>query len=343
MKTKNHFISGTIFNYNIYTSKKILIVGPYPPPYGGVEIHIKRTKKKLEKQNNKVFVFDTALLKHNRSIVLFFLLKKLFKTKPDIVFFHEPTMSRLRLAAITFFKFFFRYKLVTIDHNCRLLYKYSDLNKKIFRFFIKRADKVVVIGNTTDKCYKDNFVKTKNYSIESPYLKPNFDEEKDILEKYPTRVLEFIKKRSPLITANAFMPVLIDNEDLYGFDMCVELIKKLKDKHKNIGLIFAVCKRGTENNKAYFETIKEEIKNYGLEKNFCFFINDKEFWPIIKQSDVFVRPTLSDSFGISVQEAIDCGVPAIASDVCVRPERTILFTKKSSVDFVNKVDTALKN
>jgi glycosyltransferase involved in cell wall biosynthesis len=40
------------------------------------------------------------------------------------------------------------------------------------------------------------------------------------------------------------------------------------------------------------------------------------YWPILKKIDLFVRPTLSDNFGISIAEALHFGKKAIASDVC---------------------------
>jgi glycosyltransferase involved in cell wall biosynthesis len=42
--------------------------------------------------------------------------------------------------------------------------------------------------------------------------------------------------------------------------------------------------------------------------------------------DVFLRPNRADAYGVSIQEALDAGVPAIASNVCTRPAGTHLFT-----------------
>jgi len=41
--------------------------------------------------------------------------------------------------------------------------------------------------------------------------------------------------------------------------------------------------------------------------------------------DLFLRPTREDGYGVSLQEAMDCGSIAIASDVCERPAGTQLF------------------
>ena len=216
-----HKYSDTIRN------KIILIIGPYPPPNGGVEIHIKRVKQKLESQKNIVTVFDTALDKNNKPKSIFSLIRLFFKKKPGIIYLHEPTISRLRLWMTTLIKLLFEVSVVTIDHNCRILYTYSKLNKTIFRFCMKQADETIVIGDTTDKCYKDNQVASNNYSIESPYLPPNTDEEEAIFKRYTPEIHNFINTHSPIITANAFTLSFYKGKDLYGLDMCIELIKDL--------------------------------------------------------------------------------------------------------------------
>jgi glycosyltransferase involved in cell wall biosynthesis len=45
----------------------------------------------------------------------------------------------------------------------------------------------------------------------------------------------------------------------------------------------------------------------------------------LRQSDVFVRPTLSDGDSIAVREAMTVGLPVVASDVGYRPPGIILF------------------
>nr|WP_307890068.1 hypothetical protein [Clostridium botulinum] len=39
---------------------KIAIIGPYPPPYGGISVHIKRMKLYLENKNIDVTVYNDA-------------------------------------------------------------------------------------------------------------------------------------------------------------------------------------------------------------------------------------------------------------------------------------------
>jgi len=327
---------------NSVSGKKILLIGPYPPPLGGVSIHIKRVAQKLEKQNNRVHIHNTSH-KHQSKISSFTSLVKNFCTiRPDIVYYHEPTESIQKLFVTVLFKYFLHYKLTTIDHDCRILYNFTKFKKIFFKKLLSRADHAVIIGNTTKNCYCDNKItKIKSCSVESPFLPPHFEDEQKLLQQFSQSVHEFIKTHRPLITANAFTPALVKNKDLYGFDLCIELVKELCTKHPHIGLIFGICKIETNEQKNYFEKIQQTIDQIGLTDHFYFFINKPEFWPLIKKSDLFVRPTISDSFGISVQEALTMGIPAIASNVCIRPSQTILFKTGDKTDFIDKVENVL--
>ena len=98
LKELKHKYSNKIYN------KKILIIGPYPPPMGGVSIHIKRVKTKLENQNNTVHVFDTSEKFSNKVRSLLELIKKIHSTKPNLIFYHEPAESIQKFALIIFLK-----------------------------------------------------------------------------------------------------------------------------------------------------------------------------------------------------------------------------------------------
>lgn len=83
--------------------------------------------------------------------------------------------------------------------------------------------------------------------------------------------------------------------------------------------------------------MKELISNLGIESNFYFLTGQKELWPLFKQSDLMIRPTYSDCYGISIAESLYFDSPAIASAVCDRPEGTVLFKNRDTDDLYKKV------
>ncbi|MDF9507906.1 glycosyltransferase, partial [Bacillus cereus] len=74
-----------------------------------------------------------------------------------------------------------------------------------------------------------------------------------------------------------------------------------------------------------------------------FLTGQKELWPLFKKSDIMIRPTYSDAYGISIEEAIYFNCRAIASNVCNRPEGTILFENRNINDLVFNIERCIED
>ena len=81
----------------------------------------------------------------------------------------------------------------------------------------------------------------------------------------------------------------------------------------------------------------------GKPDRFYFMTGQKEIWPLFKKTDLMIRPTYSDGYGISIAESLYFGCPAIASNVCLRPKGTILFKNRDLDDLATKAMLVLKN
>jgi glycosyltransferase involved in cell wall biosynthesis len=112
-----------------------------------------------------------------------------------------------------------------------------------------------------------------------------------------------------------------------------------KNEFPNVGFIICISKIGNEK---FFLSMVNKIKQYKLENSIYILLGNHLYWPILKKIDLFVRPTLSDNFGISIAEALHFGKKAIASDVCRRPKDTILFKGGDKKDFFEKVYYSLQ-
>jgi glycosyltransferase involved in cell wall biosynthesis len=153
--------------------------------------------------------------------------------------------------------------------------------------------------------------------------------------------MEFLKARRPAIIAAAFAPKLLDGVDLYGLDMCLQLLAELKKDYPQAGVLLALaqCENGSDT--THMSYLYSRSTELGIDKDVHWLIGCGEIWPLFRHADVFVRPTAADSFGISVAEAISVGTSAVASDVCQRAEGAILFRSRDQDDFKTKVLRAL--
>lgn len=311
---------------------KILIIGSAPPPLGGVTVFIKRLKHKLIKENNLVDIFD-----YSREFILLRYLKLflLFFQKYDRIELNILTLP----IAIIFLIFNLPQKTNYIVHSNRNVDNWSRLKRLIFKTFLIRCGNVILVGpHLLEPFIKVNIKLDKNIKIQNAYLPPNLEEEKEILSSYPKELNVFIEEHKPLLMANAFKIVFYNNEDLYGLDLCVQLIKSLKKEFSDIGLVFALPEIGDSD---YFNQIKELINKGNLNKNIFFMTGQKEMWPLFNKVDIFLRPTNTDGDSVSVREALYLNCKVIASDVCDRPKNTILFKNRNIDDLTRRCKDVL--
>lgn len=125
------------------------------------------------------------------------------------------------------------------------------------------------------------------------------------------KILPGIKKdEQTFITVGAIKP-------RKGQDICIEALHLLKKDYPHVKLIIV----GTPQNKTFFETIKNNIKKYGLEKNIIFTgkISDEELIKLYNSVSVYVQPSRVDKSGsfegapLTLLEASACGLPIIGT------------------------------
>jgi glycosyltransferase involved in cell wall biosynthesis len=155
----------------------------------------------------------------------------------------------------------------------------------------------------------------------------------------PTALQPFAAAHAPLVAFNSSI-VSVDGEDLYGHDLALDLLSRLRADGLNGGLIICLC----GNSPAYADLwarIQARAQQADVLGHVLFIEPGHEFGPVLELADVFVRPTRFDGWGVSVAEAVLLNVPAVASDVCDRVSGAYLFKSGDLDDLVDKVKSAL--
>ncbi len=315
------------------SDKKIELWGTYPPPIGGVSIHVKRLITYLNEiqcvylknfrgapvNNVKYIANVTSALRE--FFCLLFVPKKL-------IHLHS---NNFKAFVLIYFLGFRHYVGITL-HNKNLSKIHSGVKCLFLRLFFKRLNFIILNDPQYATFIQNKFnIPASKLNILPAFLPPLPDERLGL----PNEILQFRQRYSYLISANAFKLRYENSVDIYGFDFLIELICRLKNKEINVGLLFCLPQIG---DLEYFKKCQEKIKVLGLEKRIMIVqnvnLNGFEMWEI---SDLFVRPTTTDIEAISVKEALCCGVPVVASDVCTRPKEAILYKSGDFNDFFNKV------
>ena len=303
-------------------------IGPLPPPLGGISVYLYRLQK-LKSDDH--YVDSTTLDKIG-------FLKLLCQNKEEVVL-HDNNLRKL--VAAFFFSILVGLRYSFVVHGAGIYRKKKAISCFLLRKSLQRASSIQFVSKSLQDRMKDLFPEVVEHSfVQHAFLPPPLEDEKKISDTYPHEISVFLECHSPCLVANAFKLVFWeDGNDVYGLDMCVELIRRLKLKYPRIGLVFALADDTGESD--YFAKIKERILTDKLNEHIYFMTGQRELWPLFRKADLMVRPTCTDGYGISIAEALYFDCPAIASDVCVRPEGTILFNNRDMEDFYEKASDIL--
>lgn len=325
------------YTNNIH-GKRIAVLGPVPPPLGGVAVHVQRVIVKLKAQKCAVFHFDTCA-EYRYRFTLFYLARLtlfLCYRRPEQVHVHTLYLSNgLReLEYIVQLQRRLNFEILLVEHDCRYLYTKDRAWHERLNALLPHVAQHVYIGDRTAESFAQNgIIPARKTTVEAAFLPPDLARERAIWATYPVGLFTFIDRHEKVLLANAFALSLIDGRDLYGFDLCIKTLKNVRKQGIDAGLVFVLGQTGDE---AYFALSMHMIKQYDLQKHIFMVTGQKELWPLMKKVDVFLRPTLSDGASVSVQEALWCGTPVVASDVCLRPREVVLF-KTGDADDLQRV------
>ena len=306
-------------------------IGILPPPLGGISVYLYRLRK-LRPQD---LFLDSRQISRWRIL-------NLFLTADCEVVIHGNDWRKLFLLRL--FQRIRRQPYSVVLHGDGWLDNY-DSSRIWLRFIIKtslcNAKSIQVVGAHIERALLEKIPELKGkVFVRNAFLPPPLEDEPRILASYGQEVREFIAVHKPLIIANAFqLAEWKDGTDLYGLDMCVELMWRLKNDYPKAGMLFALA--NDKFRPEYYAKMKDRIADYDLTGQFYFLTDQRELWPLFRCGHLMVRPTCTDGFGVSIQEALSFGCPAVASDVCQRPMGTIVFKNRDMDDFECKVRSIL--
>jgi len=325
---------------------KIAIIGSYPPPYGGISIHIRRMKNYLEKNCIECIVYNESRIVEYENIINVkpinsyrkFILRILF-LKSNVLHFHS-TNFKIRIL-LGWYKFLGKKIILTIHgeslHN--QLIRLNFMGRYLLLLSLKNLDKIICVNPRTKEELLDLGFNSKKIKVIPAFILPNSDETE--VKQLPDFFHIIRHKHKFLITAYAYRISFYNNQDLYGIDLSIDLMKRLiNNGYKDIGFIYVIPDIGDYD---YFEKMQNLVKKYNLEDNFYFYTKPVTYPAVINMCDLFIRPTNTDGDALSIREALTLKKPVIASDVCKRPEGTLIFRNRNIEDLYIKINDVINN
>ena len=312
---------------------KIVLVGPYPPPHGGISVHLYKVRQQLHKMgiHCRVVNVDPRAWKSDQYITVrggVGLFSKLFSFARRGWTLHVHTNGhniKSWLIALTA-------GLAGMAGPGNVLTLHSGLVPEYLapgRFgtrWLARVSclfyaRVIAVSPKIQEALISVGVPAKRIEVLSSFLpvRPPAD-------RFPLPV----EGRRPILGTTLFF------RPEYGFPLLVEAVDQLRLRHPAMACLVV----GSGEQQAEAEQL---VARRGLQE-FILFLGNLEHekcLSVISQCDLFVRPTLADGDANCIREALALGIRVVASTVGYRPPEAILFQSGNVNDLVLKIDETL--
>jgi glycosyltransferase involved in cell wall biosynthesis len=315
---------------------RVLLVGDYPPPYGGVSIHVQQLHGYLRGCGVEAKVLDIG---------------KGGRPAPDVLPVRSPTHFGLRLAG--FISSGWTVHVHTSGNNpkswvlagmvggmpgsrsARVITLHSGLlpdflaasgaRRSFARVALSGYARVVAVSGAV----KDALVGC-GVPEEKIVVHPAFCASQVRPGPVPAVVDAARARRKPLL-AMAHHP-----SPVYGRKLALRALKRLAEESPDVGL--ALFGPGMDS-----EEFRRDVRELGVAGHLEVLgeLEHSAALGLMARSDAFLRPTTHDGDSLSVREALALGVPCVASDVCARPEGTRVFAAGDAEDLARRVREAV--
>ena len=178
--------------------------------------------------------------------------------------------------------------------------KFNDyyLNEK----YMEQCDKVVVVN---DSC-KDVIAESAPYLADKLCVISNIIPTADVVK----RSKETVKDPFSDDTFNIVTCGRLDPEK--GIDIAIKAAKILKNEIPNMK--WYIIGDAAEDRLEYSDSLKEMVKNEGLERTLIFAGQKSNPYPYFRNCDLYVQPSREESWCLTIAEAQICGAAVVSTD-----------------------------
>jgi glycosyltransferase involved in cell wall biosynthesis len=324
---------------------KIVLVGPYPPPHGGISVHLYKVRQQFHKMgiHCRVVNVDPHAWESDQYIKVrggMNLFSTLFSYSRRGWALHVHTNGHnLKSWLITLTAglagMFGRANFLTLHsglapqylapgrrHPGEVRLPIRRWGARLLAWFscLFYARVIAVSPEVRDALI------SVGVRAERTAVLPSFLFTRPPVDRFPLPVVE---GRRPILGATLFF------RPEYGFALLVDAVDQLRSRYP--ALVCLVMGSGEQQADA-----EKLVAQRGLQGVIRFLGNleHEKCLSVMSQCDLFIRPALADGDANCVREALALGVPVVASTAGHRPSGTILFQSGNVADLVLKIEEA---
>ncbi len=319
--------------------QRILLIGDYPPPMGGIAVHVQHLHRAFTREGMTCKVLDISKAQDvgpgivgGRGYTRFS--RELLRHASQGWILHLHTSGNNPKAwtvatAVSVAGQLFRTPTLITAHSGLIPQRFPRSPE------LRRRAKLALLGYsqvvTVSDAVRDTLVEL-GLPPKKCSVFPAFCPSEVIPGEAPSLLDEARARRKPLLS------VAHNPSPVYGRALVFEALSSLVPRHPRIGL--AVFGPGTGSPEYLADAerfgVGAHLEDFGE-------LEHARALAVIKASDVFVRPTTADGDSVSVREALALGISCVATDVAHRPAGTHVCRAGDAADLARRIEEALQS
>jgi glycosyltransferase involved in cell wall biosynthesis len=294
-------------------SRKVVLLGPYPPPYGGVSVYVSALFEHLRARGLRLWTYGDALVRgaqvsfmkdKRRELVPLLLREGRAARVADCTHFLFEYPSAL-VPVWVILKRLLGFEWVKILHDGSLPTRHArfgSARRALFRVAASAVDEFVVTSRELERWLRD-VVKVKQTVsvVESLLPVPYLDADGALPPETEAALEGFMRRAKRVCSIGVFIPE-------YGFLHAAEAVERLRhETGEDIGLV--LLDGDFTSDAAYREEVLRGREWVTVLKN----VPHPHVFQILRGCNAFVRGFGLESYGLSRVEAIWAGLPVVAT------------------------------
>lgn len=314
--------------------RPLVLVGPYPPPWGGIAVHMRALQRLARGRGIPVRIFDTGAghsARDGRGDVYrgggaYGVASAVRGSFGHPLHAHiSGNNTKAWVVALSLGRPFRRQgpgAVLTVHSGLVPGFLEERAHRELARAATLGFSRVICTNESISAALHASGVPASKLEVLTPFLP---DEE--AVEALPPEVVELRARARPLFAA------AMAEGNQYGLEVLLGALDELCARHPSMGLLLFGPGVGALSPARFSRLGGRALLLEAVEHPLA--------RALIGAADIFLRPTLADGDSVSVREALAAGVRVVASEVGKRPPGVTLFRSGDSADLVRAIDRSL--
>jgi glycosyltransferase involved in cell wall biosynthesis len=294
---------------------RVLQLGPYPPPHGGVQTNLVAIRRFLLKRQIPCAVINLTRFRKPEADEVYYprtwigLLRLLLRLRYDLIHLHIGGHLTRRLLALSLICCLIPgVRTVLTFHSGG--YPSSRAGRTARRwtlrgFILRRFDRLIGVSPGIIDLFHRFGIPSRRTRLIHPHAltdEPSGD-------ALPEPAQNFLRSHRPVLVTVGLL------EPEYELPLQIEVLGPIRERYPDAGLVIVGAG-------SLEEELRGQIKATPYREHvlLCGDVAHTVALRLIAEGDVFLRTTRYDGDSIAVREALHLGVPVIATDNGMRPE-----------------------